>query len=137
VLDRATAAQDVEVRGHVAHDDVAAELGRCDAIVLPYLASPRMRDLVSVSGALVDALGLGIPVVASRVRALPELVRHGEDGLLVPPGDAAALADALAAIRDDDGLRARLREGAARAAAGLRARDVAGAALAAYRRAAT
>jgi len=45
--------------------------------------------------ALLESLACGTPVVASRVGGSPEIVRHGEDGLLVPYGDAAALRDAL------------------------------------------
>lgn len=44
---------------------------------------------------LLESLACGTPVVATRVGGAPEIVRHGEDGLLVPYGDAAALRDAL------------------------------------------
>ena len=44
---------------------------------------------------LIEALALGRPVVATSVGGVPELVRHRDTGLLVPPGNAAALADAL------------------------------------------
>lgn len=43
----------------------------------------------------VEALALGVPVVAADVGGLPEAVRHGETGLLVPPGDTAALARSI------------------------------------------
>ncbi len=45
-----------------------------------------------------EAMALGKPIVASRVSALPEIVSHGETGLLVPPSDPAALADALRTV---------------------------------------
>jgi teichuronic acid biosynthesis glycosyltransferase TuaC len=44
---------------------------------------------------LLESLACGTPVVATRVGGSPEIVRHGEDGFLVPYGDAAALRDAL------------------------------------------
>jgi glycosyltransferase involved in cell wall biosynthesis len=44
-----------------------------------------------------------VPVIASRVSGVPELVRDGQTGLLVPPGDAAALAGALRALRAEPG----------------------------------
>jgi glycosyltransferase involved in cell wall biosynthesis len=47
-------------------------------------------------------------VVASRLSGIPELVTDGVSGLLVPPGDDAALADALASLAADPAVRARL-----------------------------
>jgi len=69
----------------------------------------------------VEALTAGVPVVASAVGALPELVTDRVDGLLVPPGDRNALVVALAGLVGDDSRRERLaaaaRSGAARFAA--------------------
>jgi glycosyltransferase involved in cell wall biosynthesis len=56
---------------------------------------------------LMEAMAAGVPVVATRIAGIPELVEHGESGLLVPPGDPAALADAIALLLESDGLRAR------------------------------
>ncbi|GIV85773.1 MAG: glycosyl transferase [Candidatus Roseilinea sp.] len=50
---------------------------------------------------LLEAFASGKPVVASAVGGIPEIVRHGETGLLVPPNDAAALAEAIAALYHD------------------------------------
>jgi glycosyltransferase involved in cell wall biosynthesis len=47
---------------------------------------------------LLEAMAAGRPIVASRVATIPEVVADGETGLLVPPGDPVALADALAAL---------------------------------------
>lgn len=52
-----------------------------------------------------EAMGAGRPVVASRTGGLPEVVVHGETGLLVAPGDEAALAAALARILEDAALQ--------------------------------
>ncbi len=54
---------------------------------------------------IVEAMLAGIPVVASNVGGIPEIVAEGETGLLVPPNDAAALAGALRTVVDDPGLR--------------------------------
>jgi glycosyltransferase involved in cell wall biosynthesis len=53
-------------------------------------------------------MACGLPVVAARTGGIPEAVVDGETGLLVPPGDAAALARALARLADDSELRVRL-----------------------------
>jgi glycosyltransferase involved in cell wall biosynthesis len=55
-------------------------------------------------------------VVATSVGGIPEVVSHGADGYLTPPGDAPAMEKALASLRDDPGLRSRTGEGAARTA---------------------
>jgi glycosyltransferase involved in cell wall biosynthesis len=72
--------------------------------------------------------------VASDTRALSDIIGDGEDGLLVAPDDAPALAGALRCLRDDPELLGRLRTGARARAAELRAADPAGAWLAAVAR---
>lgn len=57
---------------------------------------------------LVEALAVGTACVSTTVTGIPEVVRDGETGLLVPPGDAAALAASIARLLDDPALRARL-----------------------------
>lgn len=92
-------------------DDVPELLPAFDTFVLSSLHE-------GLSIALVEALGAGVPVVATRVGGIPELIIHGEYGLLVPPGDPHSLAAAMAFLGRDETARARL------AAAGpLRAAD--------------
>jgi len=62
-----------------------------------------------------EAMACGVPVIATRQGALPEIVRDGDNGMLVPANDAAALARALRAVVVDDAHRARLAAGTARA----------------------
>ena len=57
---------------------------------------------------LVEALAVGTPVVATATGGVTEIVRDGENGLLVPPGDPDALAGSIRRLFDEDGLRARL-----------------------------
>ena len=64
---------------------------------------------------LVEALAVGTPVVATAVGGVPEIVRDGENGLLVPPGDPLALAAALRRFIGDAALQERLRAAAAAA----------------------
>jgi glycosyltransferase involved in cell wall biosynthesis len=59
---------------------------------------------------ILEALGLGIPVVASAAGGPSEILEDGVTGLLFPPGDAGALRDAVLRLMGDDGLRRRLRE---------------------------
>jgi glycosyltransferase involved in cell wall biosynthesis len=61
-----------------------------------------------------EALALGTPVVSTDVTGIPEVVRDGERGLLVPERDPKALADGLERLLADGGLRVRLAEGARR-----------------------
>jgi glycosyltransferase involved in cell wall biosynthesis len=61
---------------------------------------------------VVEALAVGCPVIATAVGGVPEVVRDGENGLLVPPRDPAALRAAIARFLHDDELRERLSAGA-------------------------
>ncbi len=100
----------VHLTGFVEHTAVPAVLASLDVLVLP----SAYEEMGSV---LTEAMASGLPVVASDVGGIPEVVRDGQTGLLVPPGDVAALAAALDRLAADPGLRARLSAGArARAA---------------------
>jgi glycosyltransferase involved in cell wall biosynthesis len=63
---------------------------------------------------ITEAMASGCPIVASRVGAIPELVNHGEDGLLVCPGDPDELAHAVRLLHDDPELAGRLARNARR-----------------------
>lgn len=54
------------------------------------------------AGVLIDALAVGLPVIATRHNDLPEFIDDGKTGLLIPPGDSKALADALVKVASDD-----------------------------------
>jgi glycosyltransferase involved in cell wall biosynthesis len=83
---------------------------------LRYLAGARAAVLSSawenLPHAAVEALAVGTPVVSTSVGGVPEVVHDGENGLLVPLNDVAALAGALRSVLVDDALRARLASGA-------------------------
>jgi glycosyltransferase involved in cell wall biosynthesis len=68
---------------------------------------------------VVEALAVGCPVIATSVGGVPEVVREGENGLLVPPNDAAALGGAIRRFFEDDELRGRLAGAAAASVAGF------------------
>jgi glycosyltransferase involved in cell wall biosynthesis len=65
-----------------------------------------------------EAMAAGRPVVATAVGGVPEVVRHGETGLLVPPGDVAAMAGAMLRLGHDRGLREAMGLGGGRIASG-------------------
>lgn len=95
--------------GHV--DNVGDHLAAFDALAYPSLHE-------GLGSTLLDAMHAGLPIVASDVDGIPDIVTHGQEGLLTPPADGDALAAALRQLRAEPALAARL------AAAGqARARD--------------
>jgi glycosyltransferase involved in cell wall biosynthesis len=81
--------------------DVAPILAASDLFVLPSRSE-------AFPNALIEAMATALPVIASAVGGIPEVVRPGVNGLLVPPDDAAALADAALALMADPGRAAAL-----------------------------
>lgn len=73
-----------------------------------FVLTTRIREAMPTS--VIQAMMAGKPVVATATGGTPELVRHGETGLLVPPGDPAALAEALCALLADPARAQRLAE---------------------------
>lgn len=100
----------VAVRGPLPVEQVAALYAAADVFAL---ASSR-EPYGTVYG---EAMAAGLPVVGYAAGNLPQLARDGQEGLVVPPGDVAGLAAVLGRLADDDGLRRRLGEAAARRAA--------------------
>ncbi|HJV67910.1 glycosyltransferase [Ideonella sp.] len=82
-------------------NDIGDILRACDLLVHP----ATMEGFANVA---MQAMAAGIPVVSSAVGGMPESVRDGVTGLLVPPQDPAALAEAVIKLLDDPGLRERL-----------------------------
>jgi len=66
--------------------------------------------------ALLEAMSSGCAIVASRVPGIVDVVEDGVNGILVPPGDAAALREAIRSLLEDESLRTRLGEAARRTA---------------------
>jgi glycogen(starch) synthase len=90
----------VRFLGFVPHDRVPGLLRSSDVLVMP----SRYEELGT---AMVEGMYAGLPVVASDTGGVPELVEHDGSGLLVPPGQAAPLADALNRLLKDQDLSRR------------------------------
>lgn len=98
----------VRFLGLLPHEEIAPLLADLDIFVMP-----SRREEWGVAAA--EASAVGLPVVASRVGGIPEIVVNAETGYLVPAEDPAALAEALGKLIDDPGLGARMgRAGRAR-----------------------
>ncbi len=101
----------VRLPGAQAHDVVCLAYQRASVFVLPcVIASNGDRD--GIPNVLLEAMASGVPVVSTPVSGIPELIESGLDGLLVPPNDPAALAEAIDKLLASQ----ELRESLARAA---------------------
>lgn len=103
----------VTMAGGLGRDEVARALATADVVAVPSVVD-RAGNVDGLPNALLEALAAGRAVVASDVAGIPEVVRHGDNGLLVPPGDAPALAGALTRLVNEGDLRRRLGEAARR-----------------------
>lgn len=88
--------------GAVAHDDVPPLLAEIDIAVAPY---PQLENFYFSPLKIYEYMAAGLPVVASRIGHLDQLVKEGENGLLVPPDDARALSEALTLLINSPTMR--------------------------------
>jgi glycogen(starch) synthase len=118
----------VTFHGFVQQDRLAPYYRNADLVVLP-----SRRE--SFGLVLAEAMAAGRPVVASRVGAIPEVVKDGVTGLLIPPEDPKACADAITSLLDNpDRMREMGRKGQERARASFTWEKVAERVSAGYRR---
>jgi phosphatidylinositol alpha-mannosyltransferase len=104
--------RDVRFVGLVSEEDLPRYYRTCDVFCAPSIG------FESFGLVLLEAMAAGRPIVASDIVGYRAVVRNGEEGLLVPPGDEEALATALVSLLRDPGLRQRVGErGQARASA--------------------
>jgi len=108
----------VERLGFLTAEKIAEEMQRVDMLVLPsYMdTSP---NVVS------EAMCAGLPVVATKVGGIPDMVDDGRTGLLVPARDADALANAISSLLEDDDLRKNMGQAARKEAIGRFSPEVA------------
>ncbi len=81
--------------------DVATLMGQIDIVVLP-------SEYESFGMTLLEAMRAGKPCIATATGGVPEVVRHGDTGLLYPVGDVGALCDGLCMLLADGGVRERM-----------------------------
>lgn len=90
---------DVLFAGPLSRDEVVVRCQRSDIFVL----TPHEEAFGNV---FAEAIAAGLPVIGSDIGAIPTLVENGENGILVPPGDTAAIARAIRELGDDPDRRA-------------------------------
>jgi len=104
---RANLSEQVHLLGQQSRDRVSELLASADAMVLPSVVTPYGKK-EGIPVALMEALATELPVVATAISGIPELLEDGRTGLLVPQRDARALADALIKLHENPGLARRL-----------------------------
>ena len=97
----------VTLCGALRHEEVIEKYRRATMFVLPCVMS-RDGNLDGIPNVLPEAMAMQVPVISTNISGIPELVKDQVNGLLTPPGDNIALADAMARLLDDPALRERL-----------------------------
>jgi len=93
-LERSTSGRRVHFTGYMAGEELAAAVASADILVFP-----SQTDTLGL--VLLEAMAAGTPVVSANSGGAPDVVRDGFNGLLFPPGDAAAAASAVRRLLDD------------------------------------
>jgi glycosyltransferase involved in cell wall biosynthesis len=99
----------VEMPGRVPEPELHRAFGRAQVLVLPSIVDAR-GDTEGLGVVLLEAMSYRLPVIASNVGGITDIVEDGKTGLLVPPADPAALAGALERLATDAPLAAQLAE---------------------------
>jgi glycosyltransferase involved in cell wall biosynthesis len=89
----------VELLGAKTQQEVTSLLSEADCYVQPSIITAEGK-MEGIPVSLMEAMASGVPVIATAISGVPELVKEGETGLLVPPESASALADALQEVHD-------------------------------------
>jgi glycosyltransferase involved in cell wall biosynthesis len=93
----------VEFRGRVSDDELRRAYAAASVFVLPSVLDAR-QDTEGLGVVLLEAMNYSVPVVASDIGGITDIVQHDRTGLLVPPGDEPALAHALSRVLTDPAL---------------------------------
>lgn len=99
----------INIISYLAHDDIKKHLNRFTVFVLPSIISPSgLGDIMANS--LKEAMAMKVPVITSNIRANAELIDNGLNGILIPPKDPVAIADAVEKIFKDPGIGIKMGE---------------------------
>lgn len=97
----------VYLDGQIFEERLKSYLAQADLITLPCVVA-HDQDMDGIPNSLMEGMAMGLPAVSTTLSGIPELIEHEQSGLLVPPNDAVALADALARLIEEPALRRRL-----------------------------
>ena len=97
----------VFLEGNLTREEIAVRLRSADVLVAPSVPT-RSGKREGIPVVLMEAMSAGLPVIASRISGIPELVDDGRSGLLAPPRDARALAAALRRLNGEPRIRQQL-----------------------------
>ena len=105
-LAREKKAENVIFIGFVPHGEVAAYLSASDVLVMPYTSGVTIRGGTKASQftspiKLFEYMAAGRPIVATALPTVLEILKNGQNALLVEPGNAAVLSEALGKVLDD------------------------------------
>lgn len=101
----------VELLGARPHPEIIHAYHEHDVFVLASVVAPN-GDRDGIPVVLMEAGAIGLPLISTEVSGIPELVRHDQSGLLVPPEDPQALAEAIMRLAHDPKMRSRLGDNA-------------------------
>ena len=90
-------------KGRVSDDELVKEYQKANILVLPSYSNAESFGIVNL-----EAMACGIPIVASKIGGVPDVVKEGENGLLVPPRDSEALADAIIYLLENEDIREKM-----------------------------
>jgi glycosyltransferase involved in cell wall biosynthesis len=110
-IEAAGLSERVRLLGRVEDDDLAKWYAAADVFVLPAVVDSS-GDTEGLGVVMLEAMANDTPVIASRTGGITDIVRHGETGLLVTPGDPADLAEQISLLLSDGEVYARVQRGA-------------------------
>jgi len=102
---------DIQFLGRISDEALASEYAQADLFVLPAIIDSK-GDTEGLGVVLVEAIVHGVPVIASSVGGIVDVIRHEQTGILVAPKDSVAIARAMDRLALDQPLRQQVTQGA-------------------------